>query len=223
MPRPHDPRATRQALIAAATELFSGQGYSGTTVEAIARRARVNKAMINYHFGGKRKLYAAIVRELLSSALEELQEVRQSSESAEERLRRFIQTFDRLVRERPAIPIMIVREAVSGGSHLDVKLLPHFLEVFALVREILEQGTREGTFRPVHPLATHLSLIGSMVFYHATGGFRQRMLQAHGGKEVEAGDFMRHTQELFVRGLMTLPADAEPADRPAGGASSERS
>ena len=47
----------------AGTELFAARVSTASTVEAIAERAGVNKAMINYHFGGKRGLYKAILRE----------------------------------------------------------------------------------------------------------------------------------------------------------------
>ena len=45
----------------AGSELFAAHGFDGATVETIAERAGVNKAMINYHFGGKRGLYQAIL------------------------------------------------------------------------------------------------------------------------------------------------------------------
>src|SRR5260370_31859352 len=59
--RRRDAAATRDALLAAGAELFAERGYDGVPVTAIAQKAGVNKAMINYHFGGKRKLYRAIV------------------------------------------------------------------------------------------------------------------------------------------------------------------
>src|SRR5256885_14230488 len=59
--RRRDAAATRDALLAAGTELFAERGYDGVPVWAVAQKAGVNKAMINYHFGGKRKLYRAIV------------------------------------------------------------------------------------------------------------------------------------------------------------------
>ena len=59
--RRRDAAATRDALLTAGGELFAERGYDGVPVAAIAQKAGVNKAMINYHFGGKRKLYLAIV------------------------------------------------------------------------------------------------------------------------------------------------------------------
>ncbi len=50
--------------------------------------------------------------------------------------------------------------------------------VFGTVKRIVEEGVRERAFRPVDPLLTHLTLIGSLVFFLATEEFRARALAA---------------------------------------------
>jgi TetR/AcrR family transcriptional regulator, regulator of cefoperazone and chloramphenicol sensitivity len=57
------PDRTRSRLLAAAAGLFADQGFHGTTVREIAARAGVNLAASNYHFGSKRALYLAVLRE----------------------------------------------------------------------------------------------------------------------------------------------------------------
>jgi AcrR family transcriptional regulator len=52
---------TRQRLIEAAGALFAERGFDGTTVRAICHEAGTNVAAVNYHFGGKDGLHAAIV------------------------------------------------------------------------------------------------------------------------------------------------------------------
>ncbi|GEL17120.1 TetR/AcrR family transcriptional regulator [Pseudonocardia asaccharolytica] len=59
--RPRDSAATRQALLAAASELFATVGYDATTVRAIADRAGVNQALLFRHFGNKEALFAEAV------------------------------------------------------------------------------------------------------------------------------------------------------------------
>jgi AcrR family transcriptional regulator len=53
--------ATREAILAAAEREFGAHGYAGARVTAIARRAGVTHAMLNYHFGGKARLYDTVV------------------------------------------------------------------------------------------------------------------------------------------------------------------
>jgi AcrR family transcriptional regulator len=55
---------TRTALVDAAREVFTDQGYDGATVRAIAARAGVDAAMVNHWFGGKEGLFAEAVLKL---------------------------------------------------------------------------------------------------------------------------------------------------------------
>ncbi len=199
----HDAAATREALFEAATELFAERGFDGAKVEAIARRAGVNKAMISYHFGGKQGLYAAIVEATIEAFRERFAAVADESQPAAERLRRLVEAFAEVATRRPGFPPMMIREVISGGRNLDESVFHRFLEIFSLVRGIVEQGVREGSFRPVDPLLTHLSLIGSLMFFFSTTATRKRLL-AIGQLPVEAPDparYIQHIQELFVGGL----------------------
>jgi AcrR family transcriptional regulator len=53
--------ATWQAIVDAARELFSEAGYAGTTVQQIARRARVSPATVYAQCGGKQGLLETLM------------------------------------------------------------------------------------------------------------------------------------------------------------------
>jgi AcrR family transcriptional regulator len=55
-----DPEATKRRILAAALHEFSAKGISGARVDAIAARAKVNKAMLYYYFGSKEGLFRAV-------------------------------------------------------------------------------------------------------------------------------------------------------------------
>src|SRR5688572_12612579 len=57
---------TRKRILAAACDEFGAHGFAAATVDRIARRARVNKAMIYYHFPNKRALYTCIIRDVFA-------------------------------------------------------------------------------------------------------------------------------------------------------------
>ncbi len=159
--------------------------------------------MISYHFGGKRKLYRDILLEIFSAGAARLQAIRESDLPADQRLRDFIAAFAEIVRSRPSLPPMMLREVLTGGRFLDQRILPHFLGVFSLVREIIEQGVREGTFRPVDPAFTHISLLGGIILFFSTGAFRSRLEseRAKGLATLDPEAFVQHMQELMIRGL----------------------
>src|SRR5215468_10126074 len=64
-------RATRERLLESALEVFAQDGFRGATIERICRRAGANIAAAHYHFGDKRRLYAAVFAHAERRALTE--------------------------------------------------------------------------------------------------------------------------------------------------------
>jgi AcrR family transcriptional regulator len=61
-------RATRDRILAAATEQFAAKGLAGARVDEIARTAQVNKQLVYYYFGGKLELYNAVLGQLVDES-----------------------------------------------------------------------------------------------------------------------------------------------------------
>ncbi|HTV53168.1 MAG TPA: TetR family transcriptional regulator [Steroidobacteraceae bacterium] len=54
-------RTTKDKLMDAAEKLFARRGFHGTSLRDITGEAGVDLALVNYHFGGKQQLLAAVV------------------------------------------------------------------------------------------------------------------------------------------------------------------
>jgi AcrR family transcriptional regulator len=178
--RSRDPEATREALLRAATELFALQGYEGVRVDAIARRAGVNKALISYYFGGKRHLYRAA----LESSFQELhglaEELRKGSGSPDEFLGRFIDGFSELAQKRrPYFPALFLRETLSTGE-LAPEAETHVASILGAFRDVLRRGKRQGLLRSVDPAQVYIHLVGSLAFFFATEPARNRLANRGG-------------------------------------------
>jgi AcrR family transcriptional regulator len=50
---------TRAAILTAARQLFASEGYSGTTIRAVAAAAGVDAALVHHYFGAKDDLFVA--------------------------------------------------------------------------------------------------------------------------------------------------------------------
>lgn len=62
---------TRERLLESACEVFAEQGFLDANVAVICERAEANIASINYHYGGKKKLYVAALEAAAAWADEE--------------------------------------------------------------------------------------------------------------------------------------------------------
>ncbi|MFD7866795.1 TetR family transcriptional regulator [Streptomyces sp. NPDC059783] len=60
--RPPGRPPTRAAIVSAARALFLERGYRATTVRAVAGAAGVDAALISYHFGSKKGLFAEVMQ-----------------------------------------------------------------------------------------------------------------------------------------------------------------
>ncbi|RDI48232.1 TetR/AcrR family transcriptional regulator [Nocardia mexicana] len=69
--RKRDAAATRNALLAAAQELFAERGYERATVRDIAARAGVNQALLFRYFGSKDELFRAAIADRGRRVLED--------------------------------------------------------------------------------------------------------------------------------------------------------
>jgi len=202
--RRRDAAGTREALLAAGTELFAEHGYDGVPVADIARRAGVNKAMINYHFGGKRQLYLAIVNATFAEIVASVERLAEAPRPAPELLRELIAVVsDGVTRHHPHFCTMMLREVLAGGVRLEPVLVAHPVRMLEAVQRIVARGVREGDFRPVDPVLTHLSLVGGLVFFFATQRFRERVLAQRrpAVKPPDAAAYVKHMQDLLTHGL----------------------
>lgn len=67
--------STRQALVDSAVHLFTKRGYAGTSLDEVAKRARVTKGALYHHFSGKQALFEAAFDAVESAVLTRLAEI----------------------------------------------------------------------------------------------------------------------------------------------------
>src|SRR6478609_1783893 len=108
-------------IIEAAAEVFAQHGFQGARVRDIVRTADVNLAAVNYYFGGKEGLYAAMLKELASRRLTEHASTA-LPESPPEALRQHIRVvMDRVlaVEKESALGRIIAHESMNPTSYFD--------------------------------------------------------------------------------------------------------
>jgi AcrR family transcriptional regulator len=178
---------SRERLLAAAAAEFAARGFAGANVDRIARGARVNKAMIYYHFKSKAALYREILQDMFGAVGERVRAVAASDAPPDRKIRQFIEAIADEAAARPHFPPIWVREIAEGTAHVDHKTLQYARGVLATLTTMIEEGQRAGRFVPVNPLLVHAGIVGPLIFFLATAGLRRKLEQA-GVEEVRGLD-----------------------------------
>ena len=215
MARPRTPpaaSATRDRLLAAAREEFASRGFDGAKVDRIAARARVNKAMLYYHFAGKTALYRTILLELFSGVAAAVVAVREEGGAPEAQLRRFIQAVADRGLSHPQFPPMWLREIADGGRHLSPPIIGQMRTVVGTLGAILADGCAAGVFRPVNPFVAQISIVAPLLFFMATAPVRERFRNVAPTEALVAGrdQVVAHVLATTLAAVAVTPARSWP-------------
>ncbi len=190
-------RDTLASIFAAAAHEFSERGYDAAGVDRIAAAAGVNKAMLYYHFGSKRGLYLAILRDMFGTVGQRAREIADGPGDPFQKLDAWVARIIEEAAARPWFPPIMLREVASGAPHLDPETFGLMSAIFGAVRDLLAEGQQEGVFDDVDPLMTHLTIMPPILLFLA----RQRVLATHLAVDRQAMDGLGEARDLadFVR------------------------
>jgi AcrR family transcriptional regulator len=93
---------SRSAIITAALELFAKKGFSATTTEQIAKKARVSKGLIFNHFPTKQEILLAIIDEEFGRLLPNSHE-NTDAQSPKERFNSLVNSWMDMLRNKPLL------------------------------------------------------------------------------------------------------------------------
>ena len=205
--------SSRDRLLSAAAEEFAARGFDGAKVDRIARRARVNKAMLYYHFTNKAALHRAIVGDLFGTLAGKVTAAREQGGAPPDQLRAFIRTIVGELSARPHFPSIWLREMAEGGRHVDATLVQSITTIVAVLGSILRDGHAAGVFRPAHPLMTQMNIVAPLLLFFASAPVRERFKDAApaGVAVVGREAFIAHV-EAAALAFLAAPVAAPPAD-----------
>jgi AcrR family transcriptional regulator len=198
-------RDSREQVFRAAAAEFAAHGYDAAGVDRIAAKARVNKAMIYYHFGSKLALYVEVVRDMFRAVGARARELADGPEPPERKLDAWVAMIVEEASARPWFPPVMLRELASGIPHFDQETVGLMSLVIVAWRDIVAAGQDAGVFRrDADPLLTHLTIMPAVLVFF----IRERALVSKPSKAGSAAaaprtreQFIHHMQHA-VRGML---------------------
>ena len=163
------PEQSRAAILQAAVHEFAQHGIAGARTDAIARAAKVNKALLYYYFKDKDALYGAVLDQAFGGLIAYVGEVFSRDLPPREKILAYAGAHFDYVASHPLYPRIVQGEMMGVGrgkaNHLERIVKKYFRPLFGRVAEVLKTGQATGEFRPVDPLHFVPSMIAVIVFY----------------------------------------------------------
>ena len=107
---------TRQAILDASIELVCEYGYAGTSVSMVCKKVGIAKTALYWHFGSKSGLMAAVLDEVTSSWITELEERSNRGGTPQEQLDGLVNGLRELVQERSHLFRIILIPVMESGT-----------------------------------------------------------------------------------------------------------
>ena len=218
-----DSQSSRQLIFDAGAREFAAHGFAGASVDRIATSARLNKAMIYYHFGSKAGLYGEILRDMFAAVGSRVRGIAATGAPVDDKIRQFVEAIAIEAEARPHFPPIWFREIADGGAHLDRDTVREVAGIVRTLVSFVHAGVELGVFKPVHPFLVHGGIVGPMLLFFASGPLRERMQKA-GLTDVQGFDrdtIVEHVQGVTLAVLRGYAGSA-PARRTSRSGSAKR-
>ncbi len=156
---------TRDRIVAAALGVFAAQGYDGTTTRQIADAAGVNLGLLQYHFGGKEKLWRAAVDLAFAELEAGLEQVVAEDMvlGGEDQLRALIRDHVRFVAQHPEFVRIMHDVGKRPGARTEWLVEKHVEPLYRGIVALVERSGRRVNLPPdLPPIHFHYILAGAV-------------------------------------------------------------
>lgn len=135
---------TRDRIVEAAADCFSGLGFRGASTREIARRAGTNQGLITYHFKSKDELWRAAADRIFTQLRTRLttRAAAVSSEEPREQTRERIREYVRFVAAHPELFRLMVEEGKSDDPRMQWLVDTHLKRLYEDIPEFAAGAER---------------------------------------------------------------------------------
>src|SRR5687767_5251162 len=167
MRKPKAPEANRAGIVAAAIDEFAARGFKGASMDAIAARTHTTRALINYYFGSKEKLYIAVLEQVYAEIREAEAELDLDHLGPLEAIRRIVEFTFNYYLEHEGFVRLVVAENQARGRHLRKSKAMRTLNrpIIERLARVIARGQAQARFRPdADPVEIHKAIAALGMF-----------------------------------------------------------
>jgi len=173
MRKPKAPEANRARIVQAAIDEFAARGFKGASMDAIAARTHTTRALINYYFGSKEKLYIAVLEQVYGEIRDAEAVLDLDHLAPVAAIRRIVEFTYGYYLAHEGFVRLVVAENQAQGRHLRKSKAMRTLNrpIIDRLARVIERGQAEGQFRrDADPVEVHKA-IAALGMFNVTNQF----------------------------------------------------
>ncbi len=200
------------ALLKSAQELFFHNGYAGTTIEQVSRRAGFSKRTVYLYFKNKDDLFLAVASQGLERLQVALEEVDVDGLEYEVAVESIMDRYIRFASESPEYFRFIFHDSTqamiaNASESVRERIAQQERACLRVPARVVEKAVAEGVVGPVDPQEA------AIVFWGTVTGI---ILLSLGGSQTvlpdTRPDVIRRAVRVLYYGFKNLPGSAAPGE-----------
>ncbi len=186
---------TEKKILAAARTVFHKRGYTGARMEEIAKTAGVNKALLNYYFRSKEKLFKKVFQEAVHEFIRDIVKLLGGDLPLDMKIYRIVDLYTRMLLKNPDLPIFVLSEIREQPERLADMFLMKGELPFIMLENQLKKAHEDGHIKRTSVYTFLMNVMSLTVFPFVSSPLMKNIFK------MEESEF----RDLILERKKTLP------------------
>jgi AcrR family transcriptional regulator len=201
----HDEVKTKDRILKAAIEEFIDHGFDGARTQAIADRAKVNKAMLHYYYASKENMYEQAINTVVTAIIDKFGKIPAVQPQIEDRIGSVMDVYVDIFTDYADYFKIVIYEAMRGGRILKKVLLSNNLLHNINIRNFIkyfDDQVSSGKVRKVDKVQLFMSIVTQMLPVFIAGQILNEVVDVFGVKKAIAEKFIKGRKKFVLDLIM---------------------
>lgn len=190
----------RELILDAALDVFSTNGFRGSTIDQIADAAGMSKPNLLYYFKSKEDIHTTLIERLLETWLAPLHEIDDIGDPMTE-LRAYIRRKLEMARDYPRESRLFANEILQGAPRIMPLLEDQLKSLVDEKAQIIKGWMRDGKIAQTDPRHLIFAIWATTQHYADFDVQVRAVLGPDRGGDGRFDDAARFLEQLFLEGL----------------------
>ncbi len=155
---------TEEKILEAAKEVFENKGMTGSRMQEIADRAKINKALLHYYYRSKQLLFEAVFKTAFNKLAPQINTVLNSDQSICEKIKNFSNNYTTFMIKHPYLPNFILQELNRNPEFVKELISTKTFPSMTNFKNQIRDAVKNGKIRPIEAEQLFINILSLNIF-----------------------------------------------------------